>query len=211
MKTILCYGDSNTFGYNPDGPRYAADVRWPGRLRALLGPGFEVVEEGCNNRTTDLDDPAGDWLNGLSSLRVCVASHWPVDVAAIMLGTNDLKAQFGREAAQVSAGVGRLVEEARRFGLARQGYEPQILVVSPIHIGWRDHDYPCTDFDQRSAERSRELAACLRELAERLGCAFLDAALYAEPGQADLVHLTSEGHASLAEAVAGSLRRMGLR
>ena len=38
MRTILCYGDSNTWGSDPEtGERCAEDVRWPGVLSKRLG------------------------------------------------------------------------------------------------------------------------------------------------------------------------------
>ena len=65
MKTVLCYGDSNTWGYSPiDGTRYARDVRWPGVLRNELGEGYLVIEEGLNGRTTVWDDPIEGYKNG---------------------------------------------------------------------------------------------------------------------------------------------------
>ena len=44
MKTILCFGDSNTYGVNPSGGRHRWNIRWPGRLQALLGAEYEVIE-----------------------------------------------------------------------------------------------------------------------------------------------------------------------
>ena len=53
MKNILCYGDSNTWGANPnDGSRYTDDVRWTGILQRELGGGYQVIEEGYNGRTS---------------------------------------------------------------------------------------------------------------------------------------------------------------
>ena len=56
MKTILCFGDSNTFGTNPSGGRWPREIRWPGRLQQLLGNEFYVIEEGCGGRTTVWED-----------------------------------------------------------------------------------------------------------------------------------------------------------
>ena len=58
-KTILCYGDSNTFGYVPagGGKWYPEDVRWTGVLQDDLGDAYRVIEEGCSGRTTDIDPP----------------------------------------------------------------------------------------------------------------------------------------------------------
>jgi len=62
MKTILCYGDSNTWGCIPltgaqPPRRYVPAQRWPGVLRRELGDGASIVEEGLNGRTTVWDDP----------------------------------------------------------------------------------------------------------------------------------------------------------
>ncbi len=96
MKTILCFGDSNTWGARPltslnDITRYGPDVRWGSVLRGTLGEGFWVVEEGLNGRTTVWPDPVeGEYKSGKSYLPACLESHAPLDLAAIMLGTNDL-------------------------------------------------------------------------------------------------------------------------
>ena len=66
MKTILCYGDSNTYGYNPvTGGRWPEDIRWTGRLQQLLGDEYKVIEEGCNGRTTMYKAPGEGWKSGL--------------------------------------------------------------------------------------------------------------------------------------------------
>ena len=90
-RTVLCFGDSNTWGYSPDdGERFAPDVRWPGVLAARLGDDWRVIEEGLNGRTSAFDDPLDPILNGKTFLPVCLATHAPIDVVVIMLGTNDV-------------------------------------------------------------------------------------------------------------------------
>jgi len=89
MKTILCYGDSNTYGYNPvTGGRWPEDIRWTGRLQQLLGDEYKVIEEGCNGRTTMYKAPGEGWKSGLEYLKPCLNSHKPVDAVVMMLGTN---------------------------------------------------------------------------------------------------------------------------
>ena len=86
MKTILCYGDSNTWGYIPGtGNRYPRQVRWTGVLQNLLGEKFHVIEEGLNGRTTVMDDPTRIAKNGLPYLRPCLDSHAPIDLVVLML------------------------------------------------------------------------------------------------------------------------------
>ena len=61
MKTILCFGDSNTWGYNSSNQqRFGPDERWTGVLRKKLGAGFRIIKEGLNGRTTVWDDPIED-------------------------------------------------------------------------------------------------------------------------------------------------------
>ena len=78
MITVLAYGDSNTYGYNPrTGLRYPEDIRWTGLLSSHLGNGYHVIEEGCNGRTTIYDDPIDGWKNGMDYLKPCLHSHKP--------------------------------------------------------------------------------------------------------------------------------------
>ena len=111
MKTILCYGDSNTWGYDPaNQTRYPRDVRWPGVLRNGLGDGYIVIEEGLNGRTTVWDDPIELDKNGATYLRPCIQTHKPLDFVIIMLGTNDLKTRFSLPAYDIASGAGVLVD-----------------------------------------------------------------------------------------------------
>ncbi len=91
MKTIVCFGDSNTWGFAPiSKARYDRDTRWPGVLRNALGGGYLVIEEGQNGRTTVWDDPIEANKNGATYLLPCLESHKPLDLLIIKLGTNDL-------------------------------------------------------------------------------------------------------------------------
>ena len=95
MKTVLCYGDSNTWGYiGGTGERFAPEVRWPGVLQAALGGAYRVIEEGLNGRTTVFDDSIEEGRNGETYLRPCLQTHAPIDLVILMLGTNDLKRRF---------------------------------------------------------------------------------------------------------------------
>ena len=203
MKTILCYGDSNTYGYNPvNGFRYPEDVRWTGRLKKLLGDEYRIIEEGCNGRTTIFDDPVEGWKNGMDYLRPCLNSHKPVDLVIMMLGTNDLKRTFHASAREIADGAGALVQVIQSFTSLKQGFEPKIILVSPPEIGEgiRTSDF-FGSFDVDAIDRSREFAECYQKVAKKYGCIFLDAAKYVQPSVEDAVHLTEQGHLKLAEAL----------
>ena len=112
MRTILRYGDSNIRGIDPEtGERFPEDVRWPGVLRTRLGDDYTVIEDGLSGRTTVWDDPIeGVHKNGRTYLRPCLESHSPVDLIALMLGTNDLKKRFGSSASDIAQGAAELAE-----------------------------------------------------------------------------------------------------
>ena len=136
LTTVLCYGDSNTFGYDPmTGMRYPKEIRWTGILASLLGEDFNVIEEGCNGRTTVTDDPIEGWKNGLDYLKPCLNSHRPVDIVILMLGTNDLKEVFHLTAAEIADNAGILVDVIQSFTKEKQGFMPKIILVSPPEIG----------------------------------------------------------------------------
>ena len=123
MPTIVCYGDSNTWGAVPMPgrmlpERFAPQERWPGVLRETLGAGFTVIEEGLNGRTTCLDDPIeGLHKNGLKHLPVILESHAPIDLLIVMLGTNDLKYRLSMSPDDIADGAGLLVDLAKKHAM----------------------------------------------------------------------------------------------
>ena len=202
MTTVLCFGDSNTYGYNPsNGFRYPENVRWTGRLRKLLGPDYVVVEEGCNGRTTVFDDPVEGWKNGRGYLKPCLNSHKPVDIVIMMLGSNDMKETFHASPEDIARGAETLVRDIIDFTGEKQGFIPKIILVSPPHIGEGISTSPFYgNFLENAIDRSKQLAGYYRKVAERNDCVFVDAAEYVEPSPLDSLHLSAESHEKLAEA-----------
>lgn len=201
QKTVLCYGDSNTYGFNPvNGMRYPADVRWTGRLQMLLGEAYKVIEEGCNGRTTVYDDPLEGWKNGRDYLKPCLNSHKPVDIVILMLGSNDLKKVFRASAREIAEGAEILVKDICTFMKEKQGFIPKIILVSPPEIGPDIVNSSfCYAFDETAVSRSKEFPRYYREAAERNGCEFFDAAGCIKPSEVDSLHLMPEAHGELAK------------
>lgn len=208
MKTVLCYGDSNTYGYNPaNGLRYPKDVRWTGRLQKLLGEDYAVIEEGCNGRTTVFKAPGEEWKNGYDYLKPCLNTHKPVDAVILMLGSNDLKHIFRATAQEIADGVETLVKTIISFTEEKQGFVPKIVLVSPAAIGPDMASSPFSEsFDETARPRSRQLPALYRAVAARHGCLFFNAAEYIESSRTDSLHLDTEAHAVLAEKLADIIR-----
>lgn len=202
-KRILCYGDSNTYGYVPagNGRRYSENIRWPSRLAKLLGEEYEVIEEGLPGRTADMCEQF-PWKEGRAYLYAVLSTHRPIDLTVIMLGTNDLKKAFQRDARAIGETVGDIVESTQAFLKEKQDYSPGILLVSPAPLD------PCvsqgpfgSDFDSRSVQVSCQLKEAYQDIAEKTGCLFLDASQYACAGKKDGVHLEPESHLKLAEGI----------
>ena len=207
MTTVLCYGDSNTYGYNPStGLRYSKHERWPGALQDLLGDEYVVIEEGCNGRTTIFEDPVEGWKTGREYLKPCLNSHKPVDIVIMMLGSNDLKEVFHASAEEIAEGVGLLVGDIIEFTKEKQGFVPRIIVVSPPEIGEGLKDSVFYgSFYENAIDRSKELPKYYKEVADKYGCDFVNAAEYIQPSTLDSLHLTAEGHKKLAEVLKGEI------
>jgi lysophospholipase L1-like esterase len=180
--------------------RYPKEIRYPGKLQILLGDDYHVIEEGCNGRTTIHDDPQDGWKNGLDYLRPCLNSHKPVDIVVLMLGTNDLKDTFHLSAKEIADGAGILVDVIKEFCGEEQGFVPKIILVSPPEIGAGMRNSPFfSSFGEDTIERSKQFKKYYKEVADTKGCIFFDAAKYIYPSEVDSLHLTPEGHATLAE------------
>ena len=200
MKRVLCYGDSNTWGYEPaTGNRYPEEVRWPGVLARELGDGFRVVEEALNGRTTVREDPVEEYKNGRVYLRPCLESHAPLDLVIIALGVNDLKARFFASASDAADGAGVLVSISQLSGAGPEGGAPAVLLVAPPPVG------VLTELAQMFAgaqEKSRGFSRQYRRVAEKYACVFLDAGEVVRPSDRDGIHLEAGEHRKLGEALA---------
>jgi lysophospholipase L1-like esterase len=205
MRTLLCFGDSNTWGYDPTtvGDRFPREVRWPGRLAHLLGEEWEVIAEGLNGRTATVDSPVAEGRNGLTYLLPCLESHAPVDLVVIYLGTNDAGDRYGLPPQTIANAVGRLVQVVRKSESGPGAGAPDVLVVCPPPFGPLDPD---GDF-ANAGEKSRKLARHYRAMCDELGCELLDLDGIAAYSDLDGIHLDADGHAAVAAAVEERVRR----
>lgn len=211
MKYILCFGDSNTYGYDTaGGGRFPWGVRWTSRVQEALGDGYRVIEEGMGGRTTVWDDPIDQVPSADRCLLTCLASHQPLDLVIIMLGTNDLKLRFGLEAADIAAGAQVLVRKTKEYLEKVQDIKARILLVSPIEVDERIRDKPYGIHmgGADAARRSRELPRFFQEVARVNQCDFLAASDYANPCVEDWMHLDAEGHRKLADGITDKIREI---
>lgn len=207
-KRILCFGDSNTYGYIPTGGRYDEHTRWPMRMAEILGDEYRVVEEGFNGRTCVNDDPVeGGFKSGVNYLPPCLMSHIPLDVVIIMLGTNDTKRRFGLTPMTIGQSMMQLVKTVKLYAMDETGRAPHIIITAPAPILdnlMETRHAEC--FGVQAIEVSKGLAKEYLRVSKLLRCDFFDAGLYAEVSPLDAVHLTAKGHLRLAEGMAEKIK-----
>jgi lysophospholipase L1-like esterase len=209
MKTILCYGDSLTWGYSAEGPsRHALADRWPSVLQAELGGGVLVIAEGLNGRTTAFDDNlAGEDRNGARILPSILGTHSPLDLVIVMLGSNDMKPWIHGNPLAAQHGMRRLVQIIRGHPYPLAPPVPQILLVSPPTVS-RTDNIEFSDMFAGGNEASQKLAALYADAAAQEGCGFFDAGSVAVTTPLDGVHLDAENTRSIGKALAPVARKM---
>jgi len=207
MKTILCYGDSNTWGAKPLPKldiveRFGPHERWTGVLQRELGKDFEVIAEGCNGRTTVWDDPIEGYKNGKEYLIPCLDSHQPLDLVIIMLGTNDLKARFSVMPADIAQAAGVLVDIVQRHPVQVTGaQQPQVLLIAPPPLRAELPDF-FEDMLAGGYEKSLKFSERFQSVARQLDCSFLDASKFIKSSKIDGIHFDQTEHEKLGTAVA---------
>jgi len=207
MKSILCYGDSNTWGCKPivlPGvvERFDRDVRWTGILRQQLGDDYLVIEEGLNARTTVHDDPIdGAHKNGKPYLLPCLETHLPLDLVIIMLGTNDLKSRFSLSAFDIASGIKPLLEIVASIAPKNGGIVPETLVIAPPPLARLSL---LADVFEGGLAKSQQLGAHYKGIAGLFNSHFLDAGEVISTSDSDGIHFDQDQHEILGQAVTRS-------
>jgi len=206
MKTILCYGDSNTWGYKPVvKERYSRAERWTGILQRELGAEYYVIEEGLNGRTTVWDDPIEGYKNGKEQLIPCLTSHKPIDLVTIMLGTNDLKRRFSLGAYDIAEGAGVLVNIIQKSDCGPQEGAPKVLLMAPPPVA-KLTEY--AEMFEGAEVKSRRFSEHYQRVAQEFGCEFLDTAQVIVSSDLDGIHFEISEHQKLGRAVAARVREI---
>ena len=210
MKNILCFGDSNTWGYTPGtAARYAQDVRYTGVMQAALGSDYRILEDGLNARTTVYEDPWSPWRLGKEALPIALVAQKPLDLLVLMLGTNDLKFTdaFGAaKGAETLISLAQMVQARKESSLVFPN-GLKILLVSPILLDPVVANDPYGTL-RNGAEESKKFAYYFSHVAQAKNVAFFDAASVAKPSKIDGIHMEPESHRALGLALAEEVRRL---
>jgi len=205
MRTVLCFGDSNTHGTAAmadltDLTRLDRAARWPNVMAKRLGSRWDVIAEGQPGRTSVFDDPVdGAHKNGLRILPALLETHRPIDLAIVALGTNDLKARFSLPVSDIALGLERLVRVIMASDAGSDLRPPRVLLSAPVPI---EEVGFLGDVFEGGAKKSRALPQLLAEVARRQSAGFIDLGRVAEVDPLDGIHLSAEGQAAVGRAIA---------
>ncbi|MBM3763568.1 MAG: GDSL family lipase [Acidobacteria bacterium] len=211
MKTVLVYGDSLSWGIVPGTrKRLPFTQRWPGAMELALQGKIRVIEDCLNGRRTVWEDPFKPGRNGLVGLGQRMEVNSPLDLAIVMLGSNDF--QFSTPFTtpwSAAQGVASIVGEMRRAPIEPGMLAPPILIVTPPALR-QSEVQPMPKFEGAHL-RSAGLSVGLEEVAKDLGCAFFDASQVAKTSATDGVHLDADQHELMARAMADEVTRLLFR
>ena len=211
MKRILCYGDSNTWGYDPaTQTRFDDRTRWTRVLATSLGAGYEIIEEGLNGRTTVWDEPIESELasdkNGRKYLGPCLETHAPLDGVILMLGTNDLKRRFGLPASDIALGVQALAGVVQRSRSGRGNVAPPLLLMAPPPLAQMTEGMRLAEMFEGGEAKSRRFGALYAQVAAATGSGFFDTSTVIVSSPIDGIHFEAAEHRKLGEALAVRVR-----
>lgn len=222
---IMCYGDSNTWGWMPveriPTTRYPSDVRWTGVLQKQLGDKFQVIEEGLNGRTAGADDYGNGLdesltkdlnLNGRPTFLPILKSQLPLKLVVIMLGTNDVKPYLNQDPTQIAGSIQKLVTIVNTSVKKETEWDdynvPKVLIVAPIPVQ-KGRSSDMNEIFKGGEKPSAQLGQLYAEVAKTTGAEFFDASsLIPAADGLDGVHLSAEAHNKLGKALAEKIKTM---
>lgn len=196
MKKILCFGDSNTYGYIPNnGARYDKNTRWTGILSLLSHGKFKIIEGGCNNRTAFAANPAGKIFTGYEILPELLTDDF--DAVVLAIGINDTQFLYNLSSIEIASGVEKLINIVKV-----KSPQAKIILVAPSILtdDVLNGNFACL-FDRTSIEKSRQLPLLYQKIAEKQNIEFLDLNSVAKTSSLDGLHYAPEQHLKIAQVI----------
>lgn len=207
-KRILCFGDSNTWGYTPvTAVRYDEKTRWTGILQEKLGSDYAVIEEGLSGRTTVFDVEFDDLLNGKKALGVILKSQQPLDAVIVFLGTNDI---VDHKMARIELGITEIIRQIKNANSIIRSKTPifaeeaKILLICPLAFD------ACCALPKDVIEESKLFSSTYERVSVQTGVNFLDLNGQVCASREDGIHLTPQAHSKVSTLVYDKLKEMGL-
>lgn len=204
MKKILCFGDSNTYGFVPQsGLRYDINTRWTGILQTLCNNEFEITEAGCNNRTAFIDNPAGINQTGYKILPEYLKTNF-FDIIILAIGINDLQRFFNPTLNEFEQGMEKLIQITKNLSP-----KSKIILICPskLNLAGINNGIFSYQFDKISVEKSGKLSPIYKSLAEKYKCHFIDLNNIVEVSPLDGLHFSPKSHKTIAENLYKNLKQ----
>ena len=202
MKKIICYGDSNTFGYNPvDASRFDENVRWTSLLQKNLGEEYEVINEGMCDRTGFVDNPNGFLYSAQRHFSKMLSKSGNIDLLILWIGTNDLQFQYDINVTAIEKGLRNLVELA-------SSKAKNIIIIPPVILNENILEGNFSfQFDKTSIVKSRKTGRIFRQTANANSCNYFDINKIAKPSDYDGLHYDENSHKLIADSLVEFIRK----
>ena len=204
MKKVLCFGDSNTYGFVPEKcTRYDKNTRWTGVLQALCGSDFSIIEGGCNNRTAFVDNPAGVEQTGYKILPEYFTKDY-FDIVVLAIGINDLQLFFRPTLEEFEQGIEKLIQITKNLSP-----KSKIILICPskLNLAGINNGIFSYQFDKISVEKSGKLSPIYKSLAEKYKCHFIDLNNIVDVSPLDGLHFSAESPKTIAENLYKNLKQ----
>ncbi len=207
MKKILCYGDSNTYGFTPvSGKIYDKNTRFSGILSEILAPDFEIIEEGMNNRTGFFKNPEGLKQSGGEYLPIYLQNHKDIDICILALGTNDFQFFYNINEEITKKGIQNLINSVKEYNP-----NAQIIIVPPVKINQNIlKSYFSMMFNQDSIEKIHKVFPVFEKVAQAKNCLYFDFNTITAPSDADGLHYTVKSHKLIAQHLAKFIQSVSI-
>ena len=193
MKKILCYGDSNIYGFNPlDGTRYDENSRWTGILKNTLANEYEIIEEGLNNRTGFVKNPDGFLYSAQRHFPKILSKFQNIDIIILSIGTNDLQFKYDVNFKTIERGLENLILIAKEKSNNLILIPPVVLYEDILKSHFRNL------FDETSIGKSKKVGKTYKKLAQIFNCKIFDINKFAEPSEIDGLHYDTKTHQTIA-------------
>ena len=194
MKKIVCYGDSNTFGFNSkNGSQFDDGICWTSVLQRNLGEGYKVINEGMCNRTGFVENPDGFIFDGPKHFAEFISKSDNIDILILWIGTNDLMFQYNITSETIENGLKNLIELAKTKA-------KKIIIIPPVILSKKILDsYFANMFDETSIKKSKEVGKIHKKLAQNYDCEYFDVNEFVKPSDVDGLHYDETSHKIIAD------------
>ena len=194
MKNILCYGDSNTFGFNSkDGSRYDEYTRWTALLQKNFGADYKVINEGMPNRTGFVDNPDGVLFFSQKHFPETLSKIDDLDILILAIGTNDLMFKYNITFDTVEKGLNNLIK------MAKEKVKNIIVIPPTILTDNILNSFFGSMFDETSIKKSKEVGKIFEQIADKNHCSYFDINKFVTPSSFDGLHYDEMSHKLIAD------------